>query len=342
MNFRILCYIICMKKCEISKKNVIRAVLYVLLIILYYVIEKGTRTAARSQIVFNVFDNPLPAHSLTGVFSSLSIMVLILTVVFYRKLGFYTSMVILSYRIFVLFRGILHFRASSLPGFFTVLCGTLAIIIIYNKSEQRIKEHERHKKELIDFTNSIIDSFSVCIDGKDSYTNGHSLRVAKYTRMLAQKLGEDEETCGKFYNIALLHDIGKIGIPDEILNKPGKLTEEEYETVKTHTYRGFEILRRVKSEKDIADGAQHHHERFDGKGYPARLSGEKIPWVARIISVADAFDAMNSSRPYRKKLPMKDILKEIQICSGTQFDPKVTKAFMELYDEGAFDGIRTE
>ena len=213
----------------------------------------------------------------------------------------------------------------------------------YKATNNRIiLEQDAHKKELVDFTNSIIDAFSVCIDGKDSYTNGHSLRVASYTKLLAKKLGENEATAQKFYNIALLHDIGKIGIPDEILNKPGKLNEEEYETIKTHTYRGFEILKRVRSQKDISDGAYYHHERFDGKGYPTKLNGAKIPWVARIISVADAFDAMSSTRPYRKRLPMEEIVEEIKKCSGTQFDPVVAKAFLELYEEGAFDGLKTE
>ncbi|MBQ1832167.1 MAG: HD domain-containing protein, partial [Treponema sp.] len=138
------------------------------------------------------------------------------------------------------------------------------------------------------------------------------------------------------------HDIGKIGIPDEILNKPGKLTEEEYEIVKTHPYRGFEILKKVKTQKDLVEGAKFHHERFDGKGYPARLAGEKIPIVARIISVADAFDAMSSTRPYRKKMSMDVIIQEIKDCTGSQFDPTVTKAFLDLYEEGAFDNLKTE
>ena len=140
----------------------------------------------------------------------------------------------------------------------------------------------------------------------------------------------------------MLHDIGKIGIPDEILNKPGKLTAAEYETVKEHAYRGYEILKKVKKQTFLAEGAKYHHERFDGKGYPTNLAGTKIPWVARIISVADAFDAMSSTRPYRKKLPMVEIVEEIKKCSGTQFDPVVTKAFLDLYEEGAFDGLKTE
>ena len=107
-------------------------------------------------------------------------------------------------------------------------------------------------------------------------------------------------------------------------------------------YRGFEILKKVTTQKELADGARYHHERFDGKGYPSRILGNKIPNVARIISVADAFDAMSSTRPYRKKMPMDAIVKEIKDCSGSQFDPQVVKAFLELYDEGAFDNLKTE
>lgn len=292
--------------------------------------------------MFEIMGHQLPISPLAGAFSSMSMIVLICLVIFYRKLGFYTSIVILAVRLLKLTKGLLLFHPTGLPAIFITLMGLISVLVIYQRNEKILCNQEKYRKELTDFTNSIIDAFSICIDGKDSYTNGHSLRVAKYTKLLALKLGESEETAQKFYNIALLHDIGKIGISDEILNKPGKLTPEEYETMKTHTYRGFEILKRVKTQKDIADGAQYHHERFDGRGYPAKLSGEKIPWVARIISVADAFDAMSSTRPYRKRLSNDAILKEIKDCTGTQFDPVVAKAFLELYEEGVFSDVRTE
>lgn len=315
---------------------------YILLLAFYFISENCSRMTSTSKEMYTVFNHLLPVASLAGVFSSISTLVLISLVVFYRKVGFYTSIVILAYRIFNLTKGILRFHPTGLPALFVTLIGLVSILLIYQRNERIIRVQERHRKELVDFTNSIIDAFAVCIDGKDSYTNGHSLRVAQYTRMLAKKLGEDEDTIQKFYNIALLHDIGKIGIPDDILNKPGKLTEEEYEIVKTHPYRGYEILKKVKTQKDLVEGAQFHHERFDGRGYPARLAGEKIPLVARIISVADAFDAMSSTRPYRKKMPMDAIVKEIKDCTGSQFDPKISKAFLELYEEGAFDNLKTE
>ena len=332
-----------LKFSKYSKLNLVSTLLgFLVFVALYFLSEKGSIITAGSKEMLNILGHEYRIGLLASVCSSISSIVLICMVVFYRKIGFYTALLIIIVRCLKLAYGVTQFHDTSIPALFTTIVALLAVIIIYQKNNKIISEHEAHKKELVDFTNSIIDAFSVCIDGKDSYTNGHSLRVASYTKLLAKKLGENEATAQKFYNIALLHDIGKIGIPDEILNKPGKLTEDEYETIKTHTYRGFEILKRVRSQKDISDGAYYHHERFDGKGYPAKLNGARIPWVARIISVADAFDAMSSTRPYRKRLPMEEIVEEIKKCSGTQFDPVVAKAFLELYEEGAFNNIKTE
>ena len=203
----------------------------------------------------------------------------------------------------------------------------------------RIKKIEAKTEEERKFNKAIIGAFANCVDGKDTYTNGHSRRVAEYTRMLAQKLGEDKHTVDQFYNIALLHDIGKIGIPDIILQKPGKLTDEEFDIMKSHPGRGYLILKDVQIQEDLAAGARYHHERFDGKGYPDGLAGQNIPWVARIIAVADTFDAMSSTRPYRKSLPEDFIIQEIEKCAGTQFDPVVVEKFLELYHEGAFKDV---
>ena len=330
------------KKFRLTVDKIPSVICYIFLCGIYILTELASRRTSESREMFTFLGHAMPVSSLAGVFSSILTIILICWVVFYRKIGFYTSVVILTFRTVRLLNGMIHFRAMSLPAIFVTMVAIVSVLLIYQRNEKVLNVQENHRKDLVEFTNSIIDAFSVCIDGKDSYTNGHSLRVARYTRMLARKLGENEETAQKFYNIALLHDIGKIGIPDSILNKPGKLTEEEYDTMKSHTYRGYEILKKVKTQKDIADGAQYHHERFDGKGYPARLYGEKIPYVARIISVADAFDAMSSTRPYRKKLPMDFIVEEIKKCSGSQFDPVVANAFLELYDEGVFNDIRTE
>ena len=224
--------------------------------------------------------------------------------------------------------------------FVTVILISCVVGFIVNRAiKYRIKKIEAKTEQEHLFNQAIIGAFANCVDGKDTYTNGHSLRVAKYTRMLAQKLGEDAQTVDKFYNIALMHDIGKIGIPDAILQKPGKLTDEEFDVMKSHPGRGYLILKDVKILEDLAAGARYHHERFDGKGYPDGLRGQNIPWVARIIAVADTFDAMSSTRPYRKRLPEDFIIQEIKNCAGTQFDPAVVEKFLELYNEGAFADV---
>ena len=317
---------------------------FLLLLTLYYLSERGTRSVYKSREIIHLFGNfVFPKNSLAGVYSSISCIILICFVLFYRKIGFYTSLIVIANRFLHLFRGFFWLgEFPNLPALFLTIVALTAILVIYSRNEQLRKANEKYLNKHKVFTNSIINAFATCIDGKDSYTNGHSLRVAKYTRMLAQKLGEKGENLEFFYNIALLHDIGKIGIPDSILNNPGKLTSEEYDIMKSHPRWGYDILREVKLQDDITAGAHYHHERFDGKGYPDGLSGYSIPWIARIIAVADTLDAMSSTRPYRKKLPMDFIVKEIQDCSGTQFDPAVVNAFMELYNEGAFKDIITE
>lgn len=224
---------------------------------------------------------------------------------------------------------------------FLVLLGVLAaalaalvVALFYRQKTRRLLRKQAEHKQLINEMSSV---FASCIDMKDPYTNGHSHRVAKYTAMLAERLGKTKEETEEMYNIALLHDIGKISIPDEVLHKPERLTDEEFEIMKTHSARGYEILKEVKIDPNLAIGAGYHHERVDGKGYPRGVSGDEIPEVAQIIAVADTFDAMYSTRPYRKKLPLETVAAEIQRISGTQLNPKIVDAFMQLVGEGAFD-----
>ena len=198
---------------------------------------------------------------------------------------------------------------------------------------KKLVAKNNEQKKLI---REVVEAFARVIDMKDKYTRGHSIRVAHYTAMLAKEMGRDEDTCEKYYNIALLHDIGKIGIDDKVLNKPGKLSDEEFATIKSHSALGFDTLKDISIMPELAIGAGAHHERPDGKGYPKGLKHEEIPDVARIIAVADTFDAMYSNRPYRNRMPFSKAFGIIKEVSGTQLDSEVVDAFIRLVDQGYF------
>ncbi len=208
----------------------------------------------------------------------------------------------------------------------------------FRRKNERLLEKQEKDKQLI---NQIIHTFAKCIDMRDSQNRGHSFRVAIYTRMLAEELkearGYTDDQINEFYNIALLHDIGKLGIPDSILNKPEQLDENEYEIVKAHAKKGEEILSEVNLVENLAVGAGCHHERIDGKGYPGGLKGEEIPEVAKIIAVADTFDAMYSTRPYRKRLDLSVVLKEMDKIKGTQLEEEVVDALLKLAEDNKID-----
>lgn len=179
----------------------------------------------------------------------------------------------------------------------------------------------------------IIDALSGAIDAKDTYTNGHSNRVAEYARELAVRMGKNEEEVNDIYFAAMLHDVGKIGVPNEIINKPGRLTDAEFEIIKEHTVKGAEILDRISELPKLSVGAHWHHERYDGKGYPDGLAGEEIPETARLICVADCYDAMTSNRSYRDALSQKVVREEIRKGKGTQFDPEIAEHMLHMIDE---------
>lgn len=199
--------------------------------------------------------------------------------------------------------------------------------------DKQTKELQMHSNRLQRLTVQTMQTLAGTIDAKDKYTNGHSLRVAEYSRMIAARLNMPELMQQDIYYIGLLHDIGKIGIPDEIINKTSRLTDEEYAVIKTHPSIGAEILEKMSENPDIALGAKHHHERYDGRGYPEGLAGENIPLVARIIGVADAYDAMTSNRSYREVLPQEFVRKEIEKGRGTQFDPICAEIMLGIIDE---------
>ena len=170
------------------------------------------------------------------------------------------------------------------------------------------------------------------IDAKDQYTHGHSSRVAAYSQQIAREAGKSEEECEQIYFAALLHDVGKIGVDEQIINKNGRLTEEEYAQIKLHPVYGNQILSRIHHSPYLSIGAHYHHERYDGKGYPDGLSGEAIPELARIIGVADAYDAMTSKRSYRDPMPQSRVRQELENGKGTQLDPVFTEIMLRLMD----------
>lgn len=204
---------------------------------------------------------------------------------------------------------------------------------IYKANEKYTKDLAAKNDEIQEMAIQTIATIANTIDAKDEYTKGHSKRVAEYSAAIAEEIGMDADNVRKIKSIALLHDIGKIGVPDSVLNKPGKLTNDEYELMKQHTVTGAEILKDIGMFPGIDIGAKYHHERYDGNGYPERLSGEEIPEIARIIAVADAFDAMTSSRVYRKQLDMDHVMEELKRCRGTQFDPKYDDVLIKLVEE---------
>lgn len=184
--------------------------------------------------------------------------------------------------------------------------------------------------DMQDLFMGVLHALTRSIDAKDAYTRGHSQRVAELSRALARKIGLPDEQCERVYLSGLLHDVGKIGVPETVLTKPGRLTEEEFAAIKKHPAIGAQILGNIRQLQDIIPGVLFHHERWDGQGYPHLIAGENIPLMGRIICVADSFDAMSSTRTYRPALPLETVLKEITACAGSQFDPALAKVFVTL------------
>ncbi|MFU8802474.1 MAG: HD-GYP domain-containing protein [Bradymonadaceae bacterium] len=201
------------------------------------------------------------------------------------------------------------------------------IRIIERGLEKRALETENI--ELRDAFKQTILGLANILEDKDPYTRGHSERVSRYARMIAEAMELEADEVERVADSALMHDIGKLGIRFEELNKAEPLTASEYEMFKSHTTRGKWLLKPIKFLHPLIPGVYHHHERWDGKGYPMGLKGEETPLMARILSVADTFDAMTSNRAYRRALPVDIALKEIEDCAGTQFDPRIVDVFLK-------------
>ncbi|MGN0317178.1 MAG: HD-GYP domain-containing protein [Lachnospira sp.] len=198
-----------------------------------------------------------------------------------------------------------------------------------NLSQEVAKKTEENEKLFMHVVHSLADA----IDAKDTYTNGHSGRVAMYSKEIARRYGYSDKAQNDIYMMGLLHDVGKIGVPDAVINKTDKLTDEEYDLIKKHPGMGSRILRNIKEMPSLSTGARWHHERYDGSGYPDGLFREQIPECARIIAVADAYDAMSSRRSYRGVLSQQFIREEIEKGKGTQFDPRFADIMISMIDE---------
>ena len=195
------------------------------------------------------------------------------------------------------------------------------------------KEAQEQRRQVELLSEEVMKTLANTIDAKDKYTNGHSVRVATYSREIAKRCGKSLKEQQDIYYIGLLHDIGKIEIPDHIINKPGRLTDEEYAIIRQHPVIGSDILRTISQIPAIVTGARWHHERYDGKGYPDGLAGKDIPESARLIGVADAYDAMTSNRSYRKVLSQEIVRGEIEKGKGTQFDPYFAEIMLQMIEE---------
>ncbi|HAG70493.1 MAG TPA: histidine kinase [Lachnospiraceae bacterium] len=216
-----------------------------------------------------------------------------------------------------------------LLGLFALTALTLAVRLYVRRRTLILERKQQAAREQFEET---AEALASAIDAKDRYTNGHSRRVAEYSEKIAREAGKSEEECEKVYFAALLHDVGKIGVPLEILSKNGRLTDEEFERIKQHPVVGGQILSSIHNSPWLSVGARYHHERYNGKGYPEGLAGENIPEIARIIAVADAYDAMTSNRSYRNAIPQHIVREEVVKGIGTQFDPEFARIMIHMID----------
>ena len=206
-----------------------------------------------------------------------------------------------------------------------------------NEVKRQTNLANQRLESIVRLYNETAFALAKAVDAKDAYTRGHSQRVAAYARQIAEKLGWLEDEQRKIYFMGLLHDIGKIGVPEAIINKTTRLTDVEYGQIKQHTVIGSEILELIAEFPELAVGARSHHERYDGKGYPDGFAGSQIPVYARVIAVADAYDAMTSRRSYRDVLPQDVVRGEIAKGRGTQFDPQFADIMLQIIDEDSED-----
>ncbi|MBQ6551357.1 MAG: HD-GYP domain-containing protein [Lachnospiraceae bacterium] len=237
-----------------------------------------------------------------------------------------------------LMAGILQMFAYGLSLINISVVGMSVLLYVFallDLEEKLETAHEQEHALFVETATALVNA----IEKKDTYTRGHSRRVAVYSMMIAREAGKSAKECDEIYYAGLLHDVGKIGVAGSIINKNGRLTDEEFGEIKKHPAYGEEILRDIEHPY-LRAGAQYHHERYDGKGYPTGLSGKELPEVARIIAVADSYDAMTSKRSYRDPLPQQKVREEIVKGIGTQFDPEFAEIMVGLIDRDVHYSMR--
>ncbi|MBP5379809.1 MAG: HD-GYP domain-containing protein, partial [Ruminococcus sp.] len=260
----------------------------------------------------------------------------------YKRIGKFMRISILLFSIVPLIASIIQIFVYGVSLTSITLVGLVVVLYIFalfdmNEMIERANKHEielirTEQKNMQLLFKQTATALANAIDAKDKYTHGHSRRVAEYSVKVAKYAKKTEKECEELYFAALLHDVGKIGIKDSIINKEGKLTDEEYGAIKTHPVIGMQILSSISQSPYLSIGAHYHHERYDGHGYPAGLKGEDIPDIARIIAVADAYDAMTSRRSYRDPIPQQLVREEFVKGIGTQFDPNYARIMLHLID----------
>ena len=277
-------------------------------------------------LIISVILNSFILQNNSNLYILYIISVIFLGIGFYNKsvwfLIFFTVLVV-SCRFFLIPE-----QADNTGNFIIYIFTYLLITFI---SVGLMKNVQTVKQDNLELTTALANA----LDSRDPYTLHHSENVARYAVEIAEKMKLSKDLCNIIRIGGLLHDIGKIGLPEHVLTKPGKLTEDEYELIKTHPTIGYEIIKHVASfnKNGILDIVLNHHERYDGKGYPTGLKGNQIPLVARIVAVADTFDAMTSKRVYRHELDLEYTLNEIHKNKGTQFDPEIVDVFLSLFDK---------
>lgn len=310
-----------------------------------YILLAGAATLIVSQFlgIYYYYDKANTYHRGSFYLGSYlyafaALVALVYTITRYRKLLSKKMLIpLLLFTVMPVVTASIHFFIDQ----YTLTSGSIVamVVVLYSFSILDANDIMRSTREKEIATQKLLLSqttmaLAEAIDAKDKHTNGHSRRVAELSAKIAEKAGKDKEYCEEIYMIGLLHDVGKIGIPNTIINKNGKLTDEEYEIIKTHPVKGKEILSKISISPNLPIGANYHHERYDGKGYPEGLKGQEIPELARIIAVADTYDAMASRRSYRNSLPMEKIRNELIKGMGTQFDSRFASIMVDMIDSG--------